>query len=62
MFVDFTDEEKNDVLNDMVTKKYNLFLSWYNEEGTYNEDAIQQDKLTIINYLQNKAMPMPKWK
>lgn len=55
VFVNFTDEEKNDVLHDMVTKKYNLFLSWYNEEGTYNEDAIQQDKLTIINYLQNSG-------
>lgn len=55
VFVNFTDEEKNDVLHDMVTKKYNLFLSWYTEEGTYNEDAIQQDKLTIINYLQNSG-------
>ena len=39
----------------MVTKKYNLFTSWYTEAGTYNEDAIQQDKLTIINYLQNRG-------
>lgn len=54
-FVNFTKEEQNDVLHEMVTKKYNLFLSWYTEEGTYNEDAIQQDKLTIINYLQNSG-------
>lgn len=55
VFVNFTDKEKKDVLHEMVTKKYNLFLSWYTEEGTYNEDAIQQDRLTIINYLQNNG-------
>ena len=54
-FNNFTKEEQNDVLHEMITKKYNLFLSWYTEEGTYNEDAIQQDKLTIINYLQNNG-------
>ena len=54
-FVNFTDEERKDVLKEMVSKKYNLFLSWYTEEGTYNEDAIQQDRLTITNYLQNRG-------
>lgn len=52
-FVNFTDDEQRDVLHDMVTKKYNLFTSWYTETGIYNEDAIQQDRLVITNYLQN---------
>ena len=55
VLVNFSEEEQKDVLNEMVTKKYNLFTSWYTEEGTYNEDAIQQDKLTITNYLQNEG-------
>lgn len=51
----FSEDEKRDILNEMVTKKYNLFTSWYTQEGTYNEDAIQQDKLVITNYLQNRG-------
>lgn len=52
-FINFTDDEQRDILHDMVTKKYNLFTSWYTETGIYNEDAVQQDKLVITNYLQN---------
>ena len=51
VLVNFTEEEQSEILNEMITKKYNLFTSWYTEAGTYNEDAIQQDKLTITNYL-----------
>lgn len=54
-FQGFSKEEQDHVLNEMVTKKYNLFTSWYTEEGTYNEDAAQQDKLVITNYLQNQG-------
>ena len=39
----------------MMTKKYNIFLSWLNDEGIYNEEAIQQDRLVITNYLQNQG-------
>lgn len=51
----FTEREEADILNLMVTKKFNLALSWYNHQGTYNEDAIQQDRFVILNYLQNKG-------
>lgn len=54
-FVNFTDKEESEILHQMITKKYNLFLSWINEQGTYNEEAIQQDKLIITNYLQNQG-------
>jgi outer membrane protein insertion porin family len=55
VLVNFSEEEQKDVLSEMITKKYNLFTSWYTEAGTYNEDAMQQDKLTITNYLQNQG-------
>lgn len=55
VLIDFTPEEERDILNEMITKKYNLFTSWYTEAGTYNEDAIQQDKLVMTNYLQNRG-------
>lgn len=47
--------EEEDLLDMMYTKKYNFFLSWLTEEGTYNEEAIQQDQFIILNYLQNKG-------
>lgn len=55
ILINFTEDEQRDVLNEMITKKYNLFTSWYTQTGIYNEDAIQQDKLIITNYLQNRG-------
>jgi outer membrane protein insertion porin family len=55
VFVNFTDCEEQEILDQMITKKYNLFTSWITQAGTYNEDAIQQDRLIIINYLQNQG-------
>ncbi len=54
-FVNFCENEESEILKQMITKKYNLFLSWVTEEGIYNEEAIQQDKLVITNYLQNQG-------
>jgi outer membrane protein insertion porin family len=54
-FINFCEDEEHDVLHEMITKKYNLFTSWYTQAGTYNEDAIQQDRLVITNYLQNRG-------
>lgn len=47
--------EEDILLEMMMTKKYNFFTSWLTDEGTYNEEAIQQDQFTIINYLQNEG-------
>lgn len=55
IFDGFTCTEEEALLETMVTKKYNIFLSWFNEEGTYNEEAVQQDRFTILNYLQNEG-------
>jgi len=54
-FINFCEGEESDVLKEMITKTYNRFTSWYTESGTYNEDAVQQDKLVITNYLQNRG-------
>lgn len=54
-FVNFTPEEEEELREQMVSKRYNLFLSWMTEEGTYREEMIQQDELTILNYLQDKG-------
>lgn len=52
-FLGFSKTEEEDLLDLMLTKKYNLFTSWFTGSGTYHEEAIEQDKLGIINYLQN---------
>jgi outer membrane protein insertion porin family len=54
-FINFAEREESEILKEMVTKEFNRFTSWYTQSGTYNEDAIQQDKLFITNYLQNRG-------
>lgn len=53
VFHGFTSEERSEILGMIYTKKYNLFTSWLTGTGQYYEEALEQDKLTIINYLQN---------
>src|SRR3989304_2816311 len=51
----FTSKEKNEISSFIFTKKYNLILSLFTDRGTYKEEAIENDKMVIINYLQNKG-------
>lgn len=53
VFCNFTACEEDLLLEMMVTKKFNIFTSWLNNEGTYNEDAVNHDQFIILNYLQN---------
>lgn len=55
VFKGFTKNEKSYLLDMIYTKKYNFFTSWLTGAGTFNEEAVEQDKLTIANYLQNKG-------
>ncbi|MEI8366735.1 MAG: outer membrane protein assembly factor BamA, partial [Parachlamydiaceae bacterium] len=55
LFVDFTKDEEEEILDLIVTKRYCFLTSWYNGEGTFNEEAMQQDRFTILNFLQNKG-------
>lgn len=54
-FEGVTKIEEEDLLDMMYTRKYNFFLSWLTEEGTYHDEAIQQDQFLILNFLQNKG-------
>lgn len=54
-FEGLTKDEESDILSQIVTKKYNLFTSWVTGAGTYHDEAIEQDKLVIANYLQNNG-------
>jgi len=55
IFKGFTLKEKSHLLNMIYTKKYNFFTSWLTGSGIFNEEAVEQDKLTIANFLQNKG-------
>lgn len=54
-FFGFTKKEKQDLLNMMYTKKYNFLISWLTGSGIFKEEAMEQDQMTILNYLQNKG-------
>lgn len=51
----FTKAEQADIENEMILKKYNFLLSWMTGAGIYRDDALEQDRMTILNYLQNKG-------
>lgn len=54
-FIGFTDDEQSTLLYMISTKKYNLFTSWLTGNGIYEDDRVEQDKLTIVNFLQNEG-------
>lgn len=54
-FINFSEKEECHVLKLMMTQRYIPLMSWFNNEGTYNDDFIQQDRLVITHYLQNEG-------
>jgi len=54
-FAGLTKKEQSAILELIQTKKYNFFTSWLTGKGTYHEEALEQDKLIIVNYLQNQG-------
>lgn len=51
----FTKEEKDDIQEQMYLKKYNFITSWITGTGTYRDELLEQDRMTILNYLHNKG-------
>ena len=45
--------ERRKILDMIVTKRYNIFLSWLTGRGVYHEEALEHDTLVITHYLQN---------
>ena len=54
-FEGFSKSEESAVLEMIHTKKYNLFTSWLTGKGIYHEEALEHDKLIIVDYLQNQG-------
>ncbi|HSW86468.1 MAG TPA: outer membrane protein assembly factor BamA [Rhabdochlamydiaceae bacterium] len=51
----FSKEEESQLYAMVYTKKYNLLTSWFSGTGTFNEETLDQDRLTIVNFLQNQG-------
>jgi outer membrane protein insertion porin family len=55
VFDGFTKDEKSDLSDQMFLKKYNFFTSWLTGSGSFRDEGLEQDKATILNYLNNKG-------
>lgn len=55
IFSGFSNKEKSKILEMIYTKQYNFFTSWMTGHGIIHEEALEQDKLTIVNLLQNEG-------
>lgn len=54
-FEGFTKKEENEILDCMITKEYCIYTSWFDEKGIYNEAALEQDRMNILEMLQNEG-------
>lgn len=55
VFHGFNSNEESDILDKLYTKKYSLLTSWLTGKGKFMEEALEQDRLTIFNYLQDEG-------
>ncbi len=55
IFDGFSHHEESELLDMIHTKEYKLLISWITNEGTFNEEAVQQDQSIILNYIQNEG-------
>ena len=55
VFSGFSGKEKSKILEMIYTKEYNFFTSWLTGHGVFHEEALEQDRLTIVNLLQNEG-------
>ena len=54
-FVGFTKAEVSELEEKLYIKKYSPYTGWLTGKGVFNKDALEQDKMSIIDYLHNKG-------
>lgn len=55
VFHGFSKKEESAILSKFYSKKYSSLFSWFTGFGKFNEEALEQDRLTIFNYLQDEG-------
>ena len=51
----FTKQERWELREMMYLKKYSLLTSWLTGNGMLRDEALEQDRMTIVNYLHNRG-------
>lgn len=51
----FSKEERGALEEQMLLKNYNFLTSWLTGSGIYRDELLEQDKMTIVNYLHNEG-------
>lgn len=54
-FKGFSREEQLELLEMVGTKKYSFFISWATGYGSYQGEAVEQDRFVVLNFLHNKG-------
>ncbi len=54
-YVGFTPDEEVALSKMVLSTEYSLFTSWIMDTGTYEPDRVEQDRLVILNFLQNEG-------
>lgn len=54
-FNGFTKAEQSDLSDQIYLKKYHFLTSWLTGTGTFRDEAVEQDRMTMLTYLQNKG-------
>lgn len=54
-FHGFDKDEESYILHKLYTKKYSSLTSWFTGKGRFVEEALEQDRLTIFNFLQDQG-------
>lgn len=55
IFSGLTKDEQSALQEQMYLKKYNFLLSWISGTGIYRDEALEQDRMTLMNYLHNEG-------
>jgi len=55
VFNGFSKDEESELKEQMYLKKYNFLLSWMSGTGIYRDEALEQDRMTLLNYLHNEG-------
>jgi len=48
-------DQESDILHKLYTKKYSSLTSWFTGMGNFQQEALEQDRLTIFNYMQDQG-------
>ncbi len=52
-FQGVSEEEGDEILALLITKKWHFLFSFLGNDGIYNADMIQQDQMNVLNYMHN---------